>query len=70
MAAERRGNNLPDHLIVSIRKLRRLGRSMREIASAIGVSLWTVQKYCRLPEGLALENQQHGQTESEAGTNS
>ncbi len=43
--SEKRGKPLPDHLIASIRRLRRQGFSIREIARVVGVCTRTVQKY-------------------------
>lgn len=42
---DRRGRELPEHVKTQIRRLRRDGRSIREIAELAGVSKKTVEKY-------------------------
>jgi len=51
---EYRGRVLPDVLIRQIRRLRRQGMSIRKIAYAVGVSVWSVHKYTR-PDLIASE---------------
>ena len=46
---EHRGRPLPDFLVRQIRRLRRAGRSIRDIARLVGVSPTTVQKHLRAP---------------------
>ena len=42
---EYRGTPLPPHIVRQIRRLKRSGFSIRQIARASGVSIWTVHKY-------------------------